>query len=722
MARGDHADLPDALAAIDPSTLSYQEWVDCGMALHESGLSADDWDRWSRRDPDRWHEGECARKWASFGRSERRVSSGTIVAMARARGWRPATADEAVDWDDAMTVVGADWADDVAVPADEGPWDPARELSDYLAALFDDDDKVCVVTESWERDGRHLPTKGHWDRTAGELRQELAACGGDVGKVVGDWDAEAGAWVRFNPLDGRGCGNANVTEYRFALVESDTLDVGRQMGMIEAMRLPCAAVVSSGGKSVHAIVRVDAGTDYGLYRRRVERLYAFCEARGFAPDRQNKNPSRLSRMPGATRGERRQRLLALSLGPATWDEWEGWADSEEDDLPAERDSTDWDEPIRLAPLLIGTEEAGLLRRGQKMIVTGDSKMGKSYLLIDLAEAIATGGRWLGMPANGGEPGMVFYVNLEIDREEFRSRTHLVWEDRLAHGSPDRLADLRRNLVTWPLRGHARLLRDLVPLLVRRTLRYGPRGTFSAVVIDPVYKVNGGDDNDPSKVGEFTNAVDAVIEACGCSVIYAHHHPKGTAGQKKSMDRMSGTGVYARDADVMVDLTAIEIPDNDRADTLGGLPAYRMSADCRSFARPADRDFVFRWPRFYETDQLSRYKVEGEDPDARRREGRREYERRKNEEAARLMREAFEACREDGTVDDDGSVTITDMLSHVGVREETGNAPSRNVMRKWSTQDWCHIGSRISEVTYKSGKSQKVTVFYDKDDPRENGWT
>lgn len=714
---GDHADLLDALAAIDPATLSYQEWVDCGMALHESGFAAADWDAWSRRDPARWREGECGRKWAGFGRSAERVTSGTIVAMARARGWSPAGADEALGWDSEATAATAEWADEVAEVPDDAPWDPARELSDYLAALFDDDERVGYVTESWERDGRHMPTRGHWDRTAGQLRQELDRCGGDVAKVIGDWDPEAGAWVRFNPLDGHGCGNANVTEYRFALVESDELEVGRQLGMVEAMRLPCAAVVSSGGKSVHAIVRVDAGGDYELYRRRVERLYAFCAERGFAPDRQNKNPSRLSRLPGATRHGRPQRLLRLSCGCATWDEWERWADSEEDDLPDERDCSDWDEPVELSPLLIGDEGAGLLRRGQKMIVTGDSKMGKSYLLIDLAEAVATGGRWLGMPCNGGRPGRVLYVNLEIDAEEFRQRLHLVWDDR----HEGEVSDLMRDLVTWDLRGRACLLRDLAPLLIRRVLRYGPPGTFALVVIDPVYKVNGGDDNDPSKVSEFTNAVDSIIEACGCSVVYAHHHPKGTAGQKKSMDRMSGTGVYARDADVMVDLTALEIPDDVRDKTLDGLPAYRMSADCRSFAKPADRDFVFRWPRFYETGELARYKVEGEDPFAKQAQAKRDRDRRNAEEGARLMREAFEACRAEGLLDEDGNASVTALMARIGGREETGESPSRNTVKTWSTKDWCHIGSRKVETTYESGKVATVTVFYDKDDPSENGW-
>jgi len=98
---------------------------------------------------------------------------------------------------------------------------------------------------------------------------------------------------------------------------------------------------------------------------------------------------------------------------------------------------------------------------------------------------------------------------------------------------------------------------------------------------PGVEVVQGDATEPASLLRFVDAVDAVIEACGCSVIYAHHHPKGTAGQKKSMDRMSGTGVYARDADVMVDLTAIEIPDNDRADTPGGGRRGKSSLSLRN---------------------------------------------------------------------------------------------------------------------------------------------
>lgn len=44
---------------------------------------------------------------------------------------------------------------------------------------------------------------------------------------------------------------------------------------------------------------------------------------------------------------------------------------------------------------------------------------------------------------------------------------------------------------------------------------------------------------------------------GCAVIYCHHHSKGSQGGKKFMDRASGSGVFARDPDALLDLTELE---------------------------------------------------------------------------------------------------------------------------------------------------------------------
>ena len=67
-------------------------------------------------------------------------------------------------------------------------------------------------------------------------------------------------------LDGNGCKNDNVTDYRYALVESDTVDIEIQNAIIRELELPVACLVYSGGKSIHAIVKIEAG-NYEEYRQ-----------------------------------------------------------------------------------------------------------------------------------------------------------------------------------------------------------------------------------------------------------------------------------------------------------------------------------------------------------------------------------------------------------------------------------------------------------------------
>ena len=63
------------------------------------------------------------------------------------------------------------------------------------------------------------------------------------------------------------------------------------------------------------------------------------------------------------------------------------------------------------------------------------------------------------------------------------------------------------------------------------------------------------------MAHFTNQFDKVATELGCSVIYCHHHSKGAQGGKKSMDRASGSGVFARDPDALIDLVELELNDN-----------------------------------------------------------------------------------------------------------------------------------------------------------------
>ena len=99
------------------------------------------------------------------------------------------------------------------------------------------------------------------------------------------------------------------------------MNLEEQHAMIRELELPVAALVSSGGKSLHAIVRIEAGS-FEEYRSRVDYLYAVCEKNGLKVDRQNRNPSRLSRLPGVMR-RRRARAFWLRRWPdATPLSWE----------------------------------------------------------------------------------------------------------------------------------------------------------------------------------------------------------------------------------------------------------------------------------------------------------------------------------------------------------------------------------------------------------------
>ena len=398
----------------------------------------------------------------------------------------------------------------------------------------------------------------------------------------------------FNPLDGKGRNNSNVTDYRYALVESDVLELDKQLPAIRELNLPCVAVVSSGGKSVHAIVRVDAGNDAREYAKRVQWLYDYCDRHGFVTDRSNRNAARLSRLPGVTRNGRRQLLLATNIGPDSWESWRKWAEESEDDLPDEIVGG-IGTPVERNPILIGaTEKDGILRKYSKMMLVGDSKMGKSTTLIDLAQAICAGGEWLGMQCSEGK---VYYINLELDEKDFRCRMNEIWDERPEVGNPDMLRKVNQNFVHMPMKGRADMLWEIAPTIVRRVLKYGPPKTFAAIIIDPIYKVNGGDDNDAKAVAKFTNTLDLIAQACGCAIIYAHHHPKGTTGNRRAIDRMSGSGVYGRDADTVIDFSPLFVPD-ELWQKFDRKPLYRAEITCRGFGPRKPIDCAFRYPRFY----------------------------------------------------------------------------------------------------------------------------
>ena len=577
-----NTDLEKLLDYIDPAQLDYQEWCSVGMALHHEGYDVSVWDEWSKADS-RYHAGECEKKWHSFRGADTPVTAGTIVHLAKRGGYLPAAkAGSELDWDSAIggdeyMVTSAEDTQELPVREPEN-WDPAGEIRRYLETLFDMSDIVSYVTEVWYDDdkGKFKPGKGSYDRTAGELLRELARYGGDIESVFGTINEESGAWIRFNPMDGKDTKNDNVTDLRYALVESDSISLSQQNGIMHDLRLPIAALVYSGGKSLHAIVRIDA-QDRREYTERVRILYRICDKNGLSVDQSCRNPARLSRMPGVMRGGKKQFLVETNTGFASWDEWKEWIDSVSDDLPDFEDMSQvWENMPDLAPPLIES----VLRQGHKMLLAGPSKAGKSFALIELAIAIAEGREWLGWQCAKGK---VLYVNLELDKP---SCLHRVKDVYSALGIPP--ANLK-NLIIWNLRGQGKPMDKLAPSLIWRA----KRESFIAIIIDPIYKVITGDENSADQMAHFCNQFDRVCDALGCAVIYCHHHSKGNQGGKRSMDRASGSGVFARDPDALLDMTELELTE-DIVKQLKNNAGCRICAEqlakyCPDAARTASPD-------------------------------------------------------------------------------------------------------------------------------------
>ncbi|MGI6593481.1 MAG: AAA family ATPase [Christensenellales bacterium] len=619
----------EALNHINVAELTYDEWLSVGMALKNENYDCSVWDDWSRND-ERYKAGECQRKWSTFGGSSNPITGATIVQMAQNRGFvaRTFEGDGCIGWDDAIEYDGIGSTYEI-----EETLTPAEQLITYLETLFEPDELVGYVTnEVWQdSNNKWMPAKGVWDRTAKELITAIKKHTNDLGAVIGDWKEECGAWIRFNPLDGGGVKNENVTRFAHALVESDDMQIAEQDALYRRLELPIATLTYSGGKSLHAIVRVDA-ENYDEYRKRVDFLYEFLEKNGLKVDRQNRNPSRLSRMPGVTRNGQMQTLVATNIGRKSYVDWLDFVEGATDELPS---FTQLSDVIENPPKLPDELISGVLRCGHKMLISGSSKAGKSFLLMELAIALSEGLDWLGLKCRKSR---VLYVNLEIDAPSCINRFIEIYKAlklKPKHAT---------NIVLWNLRGHAVPLDKLVPKLLRRMANQH----FDAIVIDPIYKVITGDENNASEMGAFCNQFDRICNETGCATIYCHHHSKGAQGQKKAMYRASGSGVFARDPDAQLDMIQLET-DLDfltsYADNLTDT-AWRLECSLREFPNFKPRNFWFKYPIHIVDDKgtLDSLYSEGDPKSNLTASGKRKQtpESRKND-----FDTAFDVCVEDG---------------------------------------------------------------------------
>jgi RecA-family ATPase len=427
-----------------------------------------------------------------------------------------------------------------------------------LDRCFQPQEFVAISPAAENEDGEIVPRRGV-TLTAAEWKAKVAAKGG-IDRVFG---TKLGLFLRINPMRKDGAKNEDVTAFRHVLVEFDRDEASKlipkeeQYHAIVASGMPVAALMDSGNKSLHAWIRVDA-PDEKEYKRRVDIIWEWFS--GLNLDKQNRNASRLSRCPEGWRtvdGEhRRQALLAMEFGAESWTAWEAAHSSS--DLP----------PILPGQSFMGHTEPeppllveGVLHQGAKMVLGGPSKARKSWSLIDLMLSVSTGAPWWGFPTLRGR---ALYLNFELPAFALQYRINRI---AAAKGIDD-----FSGFDIWNLRGHATDFSALIPKILGRI-----RDTsYSLILIDPIYKGLGArNENDAGDIASLLNEVEQLASKSGAAAVFGAHFSKGNQAGKESIDRIGGSGVFARDPDVILTMTPHEEDDAHVIDlTLRALPPVK----------------------------------------------------------------------------------------------------------------------------------------------------
>jgi len=233
---------------------------------------------------------------------------------------------------------------------------------------------------------------------------------------------------------------------------------------------------------------------------------------------------------------------------------------------------------------------GVLRRGHILMLAGPPKAGKSWSMAQLAYAVASGGAWMGFQCH---QGVVCYVDTELDPNSLFNRLDLV---RARMGLPGSGG----NIQAMPLRGQT-----VNAEMIANTISdaYGEHPP-ALVIIDSIYSIETGDENNAGDMRSMMQQLGGIASK-GSAIAFAHHHAKGSAGSRNVIDRGSGSGVFGRFVDAMVDLTPT-VPDEEQKGMLEArygeqAVPMRMSFVLREFADPGARNVIFDFPLLHEID-------------------------------------------------------------------------------------------------------------------------
>jgi RecA-family ATPase len=394
--------------------------------------------------------------------------------------------------------------------------DGCRKL---LRAAFLEGEGIAISEAVFtdDKEPRAIPAGQGLVLSREEWLSKLDAREGDPNRI---WtcDGNPGAYIRINPMKVGGATDNDVTAYRHALLEFDGISLEEQWKVISHSQIPATAVVYSGGKSLHAWVRVDA-KDRVEYSTRVTELLKSLE--GYGPDPKNKNPSRFARLAGMKRGEGHQSLLALHVGAESWTVWKANQASTGTNEYRVKQLLDFD-PTQDPNQVLGRR---WLCKGHSCLIVGASGIGKSTLTMQLAVTWAVGRSPFGIKPKAALKMLVVQAENDIGdlSEQFRGAVmgHLPQD-------PDMARLLQENMVF--VRDTVHTGRNFVERLQTLIDQHKP----DMVWIDPLLSYIGDDIGEQRVASEFLrNWLGPLLESTGVVLMVVHHVRKPSQNDSKS---------------------------------------------------------------------------------------------------------------------------------------------------------------------------------------------
>ena len=217
------------------------------------------------------------------------------------------------------------------------------------------------------------------------------------------------------------------------------------------------------------------------------------------------------------------------------------------------------DPVKLPPILKYTEAlakpecniipdevvCGVLHRGCKMIISAPSKARKSWTMLELGLSVAGGQYWMGMET---VQTPVLYIDFEFLYGLFSERRNKILKAKYGD------MDIDLPFYELILRGY-----DATFFAIKTHIeKFCKEKEIGLIIVDPVYKLaDDFDENKAKDVAKLLREFEKLASALNAAIAFAHHFAKGNSNEKGSIDRASGSGVWAREPDALLMITPLD---------------------------------------------------------------------------------------------------------------------------------------------------------------------